>query len=147
MKEKIKELTAILGKIKNLYAAWAKDQDKDSNMATYVYMIYTSGPKTQAELAALYGIPKQTLNSVVSRLETENYIISTAEGLRKRRKQIRFTPQGLSYAVKTAEPLLKSEQRILEQMGRDKVNLLIDLLNEYASRFEWEIQKQQQDNT
>ena len=59
MMEKINELTEILGKIKSLYDVWEKEKNHNPNMAIYVYMIYTSGPCTQAKLAARYGSPSK----------------------------------------------------------------------------------------
>lgn len=139
MMEKINELTEILGKIKSLYDVWEKEKAHNPNMAIYVYMIYASGPCTQAKLAARYGIPKQTLHSVISRLESDGYVFRSIGRKNRRDKQICLTRKGLTYAEKTAGALLKSEQKILEQMGHQKINILIDALNEYAVLLEKEI--------
>ena len=58
----------------------------------------------------------------------------------RRDNQICLTRKGLSYAEKTAGALLKSEQKILEQIGLQKVNMLIGTLNEYALLLVQEIQ-------
>ena len=88
---------------------WEKETVHNHNTAIYVYMIYASGPCTQAKSAARYGLPKQTLHFVIARLESDGYVFRSIGRKTRRDKHICLTRKGLTYAEKTAGALLKSE--------------------------------------
>ena len=95
--------------------------------------------RTQKNIVDLFGLPKQTVNTIVNQLATNGYISFAVDTKDRRGKIISLTPDGKKYAEKLTAPLLQCETNVLQKMGSDKVSLLIQGIREYARHLEQEI--------
>ena len=85
------------------------------------------------------GLTKQTVNNVIRSLKKEGYVILSPGTGDKREKQVSLTEEGASYARELLAPLKELEHRVLQIMGRDRVQQMIDSITLYNTVFEKEM--------
>lgn len=135
----IKAITSAVDRTDYLYEKWAKKQGVNNYVSRIMYMLYLSGVNRQKEMVENYGMPKQIVNTVITELQKKGYIILIPDENDKRSKIIKLTQEGINYANKIVTPLLDCEIRVLKKMGTQRVEMLIDTMNQYADLLETEM--------
>lgn len=135
----IKAITSAVDRTDYLYEKWAKKQGVNNYVSRIMYMLYLSGVNRQKEMVENYGMLKQTVNTVITELQKKGYIILIPDENDKRSKIIKLTQEGINYANKIVTPLLDCEIRVLKKMGTQRVEMLIDTMNQYADLLETEM--------
>lgn len=135
----IKAITSAVDRTDYLYEKWAKKQGVNNYVSRIMYMLYLSGVNRQKEMVENYNMPKQTVNTVITELQKKGYIILIPDENDKRSKIIKLTQEGINYANKIVTPLLDCEIRVLKKMGTQRVEMLIDTMNQYADLLETEM--------
>lgn len=134
--EYIKMINSVTNRTDYLYSKWAKNHSVSSYVSKIMYMLRAAGINKQKEIADIYGMPKQTVNTVIAALHKKGYIRLIPDEKDKRSKVIELTYEGIKYADSIVEPLLTCEKKVLEQMGQERVEIMIDTLTQYADLFE-----------
>lgn len=62
----IKAITSAVDRTDYLYEKWAKKQGVNNYVSRIMYMLYLSGVNRQKEMVENYGMPKQTVNTVIT---------------------------------------------------------------------------------
>ncbi len=137
--QKIKELDAVMNRTDRLYMRFAKICGVNHYTIQILYILKHMNVRTQKDIVDLFGLPKQTVNTIVNQLATNGYISFAVDTKDRRGKIISLTPDGKKYAEKLTAPLLQCETNVLQKIGSDKVSLLIQGLREYARHLEQEI--------
>ena len=83
------------------------------------------------ELVSYVGIPKQTVNSALRKLENENILSLTLNG--KRKKNIWLTQKGHELCKDSVIKVIELENSIFLKWGDDKSNRYIEETREYNS--------------
>lgn len=135
----IKAITSAVDRTDYLYEKWAKKLGVNNYVSRIMYMLYLSEVNRQKETVENYGMPKQTVNTVITELQKKGYIILIPDENDKRSKIIKLTQEGINYANKIVTPLLDCEIRVLKKMGTQRVEMLIDTMNQYADLLETEM--------
>lgn len=137
--EYIKSITCVVNRTDYLYEKWAKQQSVNSYVSMVLYMLRAAEINTQKEIADIYGMPKQTVNTVINELHKKGYITLITDENDKRSKIIKLTAEGIQYADSIVNPLLNCEKNVLAKMGEERVKMLIDTMNQYADLLEKEL--------
>ncbi len=66
--EYIKKINSVMMKTDYLYSKWAKDHSVSNYVLNIMYMLRTAGINKQKDIADIYGMPKQTVNTVIAEL-------------------------------------------------------------------------------
>lgn len=135
----IKAITSAVDRTDYLYEKWAKKLGVNNYVSRIMYMLYLSEVNRQKEMVENYGMQKQTVNTVITELQKKGYIILIPDENDKRSKIIKLTQEGINYANKIVTPLLDCEIRVLKKMGTQRVEMLIDTMNQYADLLETEM--------
>lgn len=135
----IKAITSAVDRTDYLYEKWAKKLGVNNYVSRIMYMLYLSEVNRQKEMVENYGMPKPTVNTVITELQKKGYIILIPDENDKRSKIIKLTQEGINYANKIVTPLLDCEIRVLKKMGTQRVEMLIDTMNQYADLLETEM--------
>lgn len=135
----IKAITSAVDRTDYLYEKWAKKLGVNNYVSRIMYMLYLSEVNRQKEMVENYGMPKQPVNTVITELQKKGYIILIPDENDKRSKIIKLTQEGINYANKIVTPLLDCEIRVLKKMGTQRVEMLIDTMNQYADLLETEM--------
>lgn len=136
LNELIKAVTSVVDRTDYLYEKWAKQHGLNSYILRIMYMLHTSDINRQKDIAENYGMPKQTVNTVITELQKKRYIRLIPDENDKRSKIIKLTDEGIKYAESIVAPLLNCEKAVLAEMGKERVEMLIDTMNQYAELFE-----------
>ena len=134
--EYIKMINGVTNRTGYLYSKWAKNHSVSSYVSNIMYMLRAVGINKQKDIADIYGMPKQTVNTVIAELHKKGYIRLIPDEKDKRSKVIELTDEGIKYADSIVEPLLICEKKVLEQMGEERVEMLVVTLTQYADLFE-----------
>lgn len=137
----IKEITSVANRTGYLYEKWAKRQGINNYVSQIMYMIYTNETNRQKDIAENYGMPKQTVNTIITEFQKKGYIRLIPDESDKRSKIIVLTDEGIKYAENIVKPLLNCEKKVLSKMGKERVEMLIDTMNQYAELFEQSMNK------
>lgn len=84
------------------------------------------------------GIPKQTVNSALRRLEAEGILFLEGQG---RGKRVRLTDRGTAYLDKTVRRLREAEQRAFRDWTEAEFAQYLALTEKYSTALEAEIEK------
>lgn len=137
----IQEINSVVERTDYLYEKWAKQHGINSYVMQVMYMIYASEINKQKDIVENYGMPKQTVNTVITDLQRKGYIRLTPDENDKRSKIIILTDEGRRYAENIVNPLLNCEKEVLAEMGKERVEMLISTMNQYAELIEQKISK------
>lgn len=102
----IQEINSVVERTDYLYEKWAKQHGINSYVMQVMYMIYASEINKQKDIVENYGMPKQTVNTVITDLQRKGYIRLTPDENDKRSKIIILTDEGRRYAENIVNPLL-----------------------------------------
>lgn len=140
--QQLYEIMSALSKVDGIYTAWAKKYKQNYYTSHIFYIIYMSRYLIkQTEIVSISGMPKQTVNSVISQLLKKKYITLRIDPADKRSKIIELTPEGSCYAQSIFEPLLSCEQNSLKKIGEKRLQEMVGTLTEYAKYLEQELKQ------
>ncbi|MDL2236421.1 MarR family transcriptional regulator [Christensenellaceae bacterium OttesenSCG-928-K19] len=136
----IASLNAAMSRIKGLYSRWAQQNNINYFALNILYTLYVEGMATQKRISDGFGIPKQSINNVVTTMKKDGLIdlISNLED--KRVKELVLTTKGRKYAKEILSPLMDIENRVVSQM-EDIFEQFISTTNIYGDILEQEMSK------
>lgn len=98
-----------------------------------LYNFHDEKKHTQYEIADELGVPRQTVNSAITKLVKEGYLSLTKRPGPRNSKVVELTDKGLALCEKCIKPLLDAEERALERLTEEEHVLFFQL---YEKRFE-----------
>jgi len=88
-----------------------------------LYVLYSTEEEkihTQNDIAALFGMPKQTLNSAVAGLQKAGYVTLTQASGPRNSKTVALTEAGYDVCRVCVAPLLEAEDRALARISEEE---------------------------
>ena len=82
-----------------------------------------------SDIVGMTGIPKQTINSALRKLEKEGFLHLETAG--RRRKRVVLTESGKRLAEKTAGQMLRMEHEIFSSWKEEELAVYMELLQRY----------------
>lgn len=92
---------------------------------------------SQQDICDMWSMPKQTVNSIISRMVQMNYV--DLECVSKNRKAIRLTQSGKKYGELVALPISNAEQRAFVTLPIKDQEFFIGSLSKYVAVMRREI--------
>lgn len=130
-------------------AAWAKSTALYTKAASVLgigypemmvlYALETMGQQTQKQIAENFGMQKQTVHTVISALNKQEYLILESGKEDKREKLVILTESGQKYAGQIIAPLRKAEEKIYKTIGSEKMQAICETLDLFNLLFEREL--------
>ena len=133
------KLWQVWGQAGSLYDFWAASKNINYYLLFVLYALDGQKAMTQKKICNFTGLTKQTVNNVIRSLKKEGYIILSPGTGDKREKQVSLTEEGASYARELLAPLKELEHRVLQIMGSDRVQQMVDSITLYNTVFEKEM--------
>ncbi len=127
-------ITTHLGKITKLYHDCAKSQGISYNTMTVLYALHQSQPCTQKKISEEWGLPKQSVNTIIRDFQKKGYI-ELLTGSNKKEKLVIFTDKGNTFANEILEPILAMEERILQRIGEEESRQVENTMAKFADIF------------
>lgn len=87
----------------------------------WIWQALTEGDQelTQQEICTAWGIPKQTVNTIVRNMVRKKYAVLEAVPLNRSRKRIRLTPAGLAFGKELVERSLEAERSAFYELPEE----------------------------
>lgn len=123
------------------YNEWAKRHHLPNYLVMILYELLLRQRLTQRELVELSDEPKQSINKGIKWLQAQNYLTLETSPEDKRAKVCQFTRAGKKFAQEKLADLLEIEQTVAVKMGKQKMQRLIELNDEW-SRIFWQLLKE-----
>lgn len=101
--------------------------------ATILYALLTNGGSCMiSEICRLSGLPKQTLNSALRKLETDGVVF--LEAADKKKKTVCLTEKGKELSENTVRKVVQIENEIFAEWTEEERQLYVRLLEKYMVR-------------
>ena len=138
MRDQIKLLCTYFCRQNELYAALAKRQGISYNTLLTLYAIDQDQGATQSQLANIWLIPKQTLNTVIRSLMEKGYVTLKA-GQNQKEKLVYFTQTGQEYASRVLQDVYRMEDQAIAQIGTQQFLRMVEITRDFTLAFEQEV--------
>ena len=146
MKEKIASIIDIWYKEwfrnEQLYNGWARQHGLNYNELFTLYVLHKTGGCTPSYIAQFLSIPKQTVNSLLGRLEKSGMIERLPLEEDKRSCLIRLTEAGSERAGSILRELQDIEYRVFSSFTEEELNMMIDINSRLTDRFVQEMREE-----
>ncbi len=131
--QQIKELVSIYR------VAVSRSGISDNEFWIWYALVNMGGEFTQQDICGLWSLSKQTVNTIITHMAQKGYVkLEVIPGTRNR-KRITLTEEGRIYGEKIVMPVSLGEQRTLERLPKDELELCTNVLGKYISILKEEI--------
>jgi len=114
-----------------------------------LYVLYSADDGeliTQNDIAGIFGLPKQTLNSAISKLSALGWVTLTQCAGPRNKKTLALTDTGMEICIKHIKPLCEAEERALGRLTDEEKETFLSLHEKvYRSMYD-EITKLSENN-
>ncbi len=99
---------------------------------------------TQKQIVEQWGLPKQSVNTIIKKLHTEQKV-EFLHGRNNKEKLVQFTDKGKAFADSVLQPILAMEERVLQRIGEQECRQLENTTAKFAIFFGEEFNAYQKD--
>ena len=135
--QKTKELNALYR-----LAAY-KSNISDGEVNIWSVLLNCDEEYSQQDLAELLSLPKQTVNSLITRMMQKEFVVLEHDPGTRNRKVIRLTEAGRHFGEQHVKWIFQAEQRAMEETDPTEVMAYVSMLEKYIARFRKEIEKKE----
>lgn len=132
--QKTKELNALYR-----LAAY-KSNISDGEVNIWSVLLNCDEEYSQQDLAELLSLPKQTVNSLITRMIQKEFVVLEHDPGTRNRKVIRLTEAGRHFGEQHVKWIFDAEQKAMEDTDPEEVMAYVSMLEKYISRFRKEIE-------
>lgn len=136
------KLWGVWGQANGLYSSWAASKNINYYLLFVLYALEDKKSMTQKKICTCTGLTKQTVNSVIRSLKEDGYVKLAPCIEDRREKQIILTEKGIAYSNELLTPLRELEHRVLQIMGSDRVQQMVDHISLFNTVLEKEMGKE-----
>lgn len=133
------EFNAARAKSNALYARAASVLNVGYPEMMVLYALESANGLTQKQIAANFGMQKQTVHTVVNALMKRGFLRLDVCAEDRREKRIALTPSGAEYAREIVAPLRNAEDRVCNLIGRERLQAMCETLDLFNLLFEREL--------
>ena len=136
----IYRVNCLASDLDSLYHQAALKLGLSDSVMFVLYLVFESGGECPLnEICKKTGISKQTLNSAVRKLESENYIYLKQTGGRP--KNVCLTEDGKEYTEQTVARLFSAECGVFKSWTDEEIHRYLSLMEKYNDGFRKQIEK------
>lgn len=142
IKQQVEENYVLWNAINRIYGNWAKKNGMTYHSLFTLYTIHTNQQDCcQSTICDETSTPKQTVNSILKEFEKKNYIYYEKDEKDKRNKKIKLTDEGQVFASSILDPLFELETTVMEKMGSEQRQAMIDTNTMYYQLLKLEMER------
>ncbi len=145
-RQQMDRIAVHLGKITKLYHECAKLHGMTYNHMMVLGALRHYQSCTQKQIAEEWGLPKQSVNTIIKKLHDDQYV-EFLPGRNNKEKLVTFTAKGNAFADEVLKPILTMEERILARMGEEEFQQLEKTTEKFSHFFEEEFLVYQKDKS
>lgn len=145
MDNKIREQIDLINQktkeLNSLYRLAAyKSSISDGEVDIWSALLNTNEEYSQQDLAKMLSLPKQTVNSLITRMIRKEFVVLYHAPGTRNRKVIRLTEAGRYFGEQRVKWIFEAEQRAMEDTEPTEVMAYVSMLEKYIVRFRKEIE-------
>lgn len=138
--DKIYRVNCLASDLESLYHQAALKLGLSDSVMFVLYMIYENGGSSLLyDIRKETSISKQTLNSAIRKLESEDIIYLEQHG--GKAKRVCLTDKGKNYVDQTVARLFKAECSAFNGWTEEEINLYLNFMERYNINFREQIEK------
>lgn len=146
LEDRLRFLNTCDTRLTQVYREYAQEHGlSDTALWVFLELTEASVPVTQVGLAKNWGLPLQTINSSIKKLEKEGYVELLPLPGKGREKQICLTEAGKAKCEKLIKPLHDAECSSFSQFSDSQQAFLIEMFDRFLQSFTYAIQKDSND--
>ena len=134
IKQKIKELNALYR------VAARKSNISDGEIDIWSALLNSDEEYSQQDLTEMLSLPKQTINSLITRMIRKEFVVLEHVPGTRNRKVIRLTETGRYFGEQRVKWIFEAEQRAMEDTDYAEVIAYASMLEKYIIRLRKEIE-------
>ena len=129
----VKRINYLHSEINNVFHELSQQMGLSDSVSCILYTICNFGDSCLlTDIINMTGIPKQTVNSALRKMEGEGYL--RLESTQTRRKKVVLTEAGKLLAQKTAEQMIRMENEIYASWTEEERQLHLALTQRYLDQ-------------
>lgn len=142
----LKRLNHLQSEMGVVYHEMSLSVGQSDSVIQILYTICDNGGESCLlhDICNLTGLPKQTINSALRKLENEHILYLESAGSRS--KRVVLTEEGKQLAMKTAGKVIDAENRIFEEWGSEDAEKFLALNERYLKCLRKELQRLKEEN-
>ena len=121
--------------IKELFGVYrdaAKDLDvSETEFWIWYTLLNVDGEHTQQDICIKWSLPKQTVNTIMTRLRLMKYVYLEVIPGTRNRKVIRLTEAGRAYGEKMIYPITQAEEKALAKISPEELEFVNQIIGKY----------------
>ncbi len=142
MQTEDQKLWGVWGQANALYSSWAASRNINYYLLFVLYALDGQEAMTQKKICTCTGLAKQTVNGMIKSLKDNGYIELSPGSEDRREKRISLTDKGAAYSRELLNPLQELERRVLQIMGSDRAQQMVDNILLFNTVLEREMEKE-----
>lgn len=120
--------TASEKKVNEIYHRIAVQMDAPDSVLWTLYCLCDGETQhTQNSIAQILSVPKQTINSAVSKLLKDGYVYLQQLPVGKNNKQILLTEKGVALCAEKIAPVIHAEDRAFNRLSEDEQKIYLSV--------------------
>ena len=129
----VKRINYLHSEINNVFHEMSQQMGLSDSVSCILYTICNFGDSCMlTDIINMTGIPKQTVNSALRKMEGDGYL--QLETTQTRRKKVVLTEAGKLLAQKTAEQMIRMENEIYASWTEEERQLHLALTQRYLDQ-------------
>ena len=126
----LRRINHLISELDAIYHEYALHFSMSDSQFAILYALCNEGTSCSLrEVVKNSGVPKQTINSAMRKMEEEGLVFLENEG--KRKKIVHLTQLGIKRCQESVVKLIEIENSILENWGKEKTERYLDETEEY----------------
>ncbi len=139
-KEQLDQINQQIKELVSVYrVAVSRSGMSDNEFWIWYALLNMEGECSQQDICGLWSLSKQTVNTIISNMARKGYITLEVIPGSRNRKRIALTEAGRAYGETVVMPISMGEQRTLERLPREELELCNQVLGKYISILKEEI--------
>ena len=116
----------------SVYRESAKNLDlSDSEFWVWYTLVTIEGEHTQQDICAMWSLPKQTVNTIITRMRLKKYAYLEAIPRTRNHKIIRLTEEGRRYGGALILPITEAEEKAFAKITDGEHSRFSEIFDKY----------------
>lgn len=144
MNQRFKQHSELVNRqIKELFGVY-RDAVKDLDVSeTEFWIWYTllgvDGEHTQQDICIKWSLPKQTVNTIMTRMRLKKYVYLEVIPGTRNRKVIRLTEAGRAYGEKMIHPITQAQEKAFAKISPEELEFVNQIIGKYIKIIKGEL--------
>ena len=131
-KEHVELINQQIKELVGIYRDVIKHLDiTESEFWIWYTLVAMDGEFTQQDISAIWSLPKQTVNTLITRMRLKKFAYLEVVPGTRNCKIVRLTEEGRRFGEKMIFPISNAEERAFENISKEELSLVTNAFSKY----------------